>query len=252
LYRDADAGDTEGRKYPVDWTLSAVGYVPPRSDNTQLTWFKEQLRRWVIVQVIPPMMLRESEREEPQPFLHLENYISWYRYLSQDQGTAFQLMSELKEILPGFDYFRFDPYGEKHRLLTVFFKNEGNQVSAGYRFDELSDGQRMLIALYSLLSTASDEEGYKYTLCLDEPENFVALPEIQPWLTALYDRCVDGKMQALLISHHPELIDYLLASPVGYWFERQSNRPTRVRPITGDGKEGLFVSELIARGWPNG
>ncbi|HBE31624.1 MAG TPA: ATPase, partial [Cyanobacteria bacterium UBA11368] len=85
------------------------------------------------------------------------------------------------------------------------------------------------------------------------PENFLALPEIQPWLIQLYDLCSERKLQALLISHHPELINYLLASPIGYWFERQSNAPVRVKAISNEVGEnsGLPVSELIARGWLN-
>ncbi|WP_233258764.1 ATP-binding protein [[Phormidium] sp. ETS-05] len=94
-------------------------------------------------------------------------------------------------------------------------------------------------------------ESEDYTLCLDEPDNFVALPEIQPWLIKLYDMCSEGKTQALLISHHPEIINYLLASPVGYWFERESNSPVRLKPISHDNQTGLPISELIARGWLN-
>ena len=116
----------------------------------------------------------------------------------------------------------------------------------------------MLIALYTLLYAVCADQNRKYTLCLDEPENFLALPEIQPWLTELYDRCNDGEMQALLISHHPEFINYLLASPIGHWFERQINRPTRIkkmkdrlRDVIGKENRGISVSEIITRGWLN-
>ncbi len=116
----------------------------------------------------------------------------------------------------------------------------------------------MLIALYTLLYAVCTDRNRKYTLCLDEPENFLALQEIQPWLTELYDKCSDGEMQALLISHHPEFINYLLASPIGRWFERQVNRPARIKSMKdriGDviGKEnrGISISEIIARGWLN-
>ena len=240
--------------YSMDSTLSAVGMVPGRHNRKRLAWFKERLRRFVIVQIIPPMMYGESSREEPWSSSYLENYVSWYRYISQDQGLAFKLMDELKQVLPGFNHFKFERVGEKHRLLRVFFQNEDDDKSLiGYNFDELSDGQQMLIALYSLLYAARADKKYGYTLCLDEPENFVALPEIQPWLIQVYDSCMDGEMQSVLISHHPEFINYLLASPVGYWFARSSNRPTRVKPI--DEKrdpDGLAMSELVARGWLDG
>jgi hypothetical protein len=79
----------------------------------------------------------------------------------------------------------------------------------------------------------------------------LALPEIQPWLRQLYEFCDEQKLQALLISHHPALIDYLLLSPIGYWFERQTNSPVRVKKISNKEAEntGLPISELIARGW---
>jgi hypothetical protein len=102
--------------------------------------------------------------------------------------------------------------------------------------------------LYTLIYCTQSED---YTLCIDEPENFLALPEIQPWLLQLYDSCDEGKLQTLLISHHPVLINYLLASPIGYWFERQSNTPVRVKKISNKEADnsGLAISELIERGW---
>ena len=246
LYRD---DHSKGPAYPFDWSQSAVASVFPRHDDTLLAWFKERLKRFVIIQIIPVLMNKDSSQEESYPSPHLENYVSWYRHLSQNQGLAYQLTNDLRAIIPEFDYFKFESIGEQQRLLRVYFRGADGQAPIGYRFSELSDGQRTLIALYTLLRAARADEEYPYTLCLDEPENFLALPEIQPWLVTLYDLCTDGEMQALLISHHPELINYLLASPVGYWFDRQGNTPARVKPIAADSGGGFPVSELIARGW---
>jgi hypothetical protein len=49
-----------------------------------------------------------------------------------------------------------------------------------------------------------------------------------------------------LISHHPEIIDYL-APEVGLLFERDGPGPVRVRKYKPD--ESLSPSEQIARGW---
>lgn len=247
LYRD----DSVGPRYPFDWSQSALASIMPRNDNKKLTWFKEWMDHLVVVQIIPTLMIQDSPKEETQPSYYFENYVSWYRYVSQDQGLAFKLMTELKEILPGFEYFKFEATGEKHRLLKAYFNGEQKNASVGYSFGDLSDGQRILIALYSLLHFFCSDRKFPYTLCLDEPENFLALPEIQPWLVSLYDHCMGGDVQALLISHHPELINYLLASPVGYWFEHQSNRPTRIKSVSADNEDALPVSELVARGWLN-
>jgi predicted ATPase len=87
------------------------------------------------------------------------------------------------------------------------------------------------------------------TLCLDEPENFLALREVQPWLDALMSRTETNESQAVLVSHHPELIN-ALAVGHGRWLDRTSGGPTRCQPITEDGS-GLPISELVARGWLN-
>ncbi|MEC4817695.1 MAG: AAA family ATPase [Scytonema sp. PMC 1069.18] len=235
--------------YSFDWSQSLLPSLMPKSDNTKLTWFTERMKRFIIVKIIPSLMVNSSDRSENHLSLHMENFVSWYRYLSQDQGKVAELINILKEVMDGFVSFKFDSFSEDHRTLKLRFSQESFPTKLiDYRFDELSDGQKVLMALYTLLYGTQSED---YTLCIDEPENFIALPEIQPWLSQLYDLCNEQKMQALLISHHPELINYLLASPIGYWFERQSNTPVRVKKIGNEASAstGLPISELIVRGW---
>jgi predicted ATPase len=147
---------------------------------------------------------------------------------------------------------RLKPAGEKSRALWVEFGTTAGETSpekiTEYRFNELSDGQRTLIALYALAVCAVDEEN---TICLDHPESHLALPEIQPWLMRLADATEEGRCQAIIATHHPELIN-LLAAHSGYWLERQSGGPTRVKKIGDQDSSGLPLSELIARGWLNG
>ncbi len=104
-----------------------------------------------------------------------------------------------------------------------------------------------MIALYTLLFCLSDEE---CSLCIDEPENFLALPEIQPWLDLLDNRTRQGQVQGLLISHHPRLINFL-ACDAGFWLDREGpGGPTRIRRVCSDEQTtGLPMSELVERGW---
>jgi predicted ATPase len=186
-------------------------------------------------------MQTESESDWEAEFLdyQCENFVNWYRQISQNQGKIFQITNALKEVIDGLKYFEFERVGENRRILKV-------QISdSQYRFHELSDGQRTLIILYTLIYFTQSQG---YTLCIDEPENFVSLPEIQPWISTLYDFCSDDELQALLISHHPEYINYL-ADSVGLWFAREPNAPVRVNPVLH--KNGVGISELIARGWLN-
>jgi len=236
---------SKGPTYPSEPFSSLLSSLPPRRDNTRLTWFRERMRRFIIVQLNPMMMSGTSAREESELNPGAENFVSWYRHISHNQGTIAEIASEIKELMAGFRYFRFAKVGERQHLLHVCFSKETDgRDGVEYRFDRLSDGQRALIALYSMIHHAKSQD---YTLCMDEPENFLALPEIQPWIIRLWDICNDNDLQALLISHHPEYINYL-ASSAGWWFYRDSNMPVRVRRITEE-EDGVSVSELVARGW---
>lgn len=248
LYRD---DYSERSQYSFDWSQSIISSLMPRNDNTKLTWFRERMTKFIMVQIIPGLMVDESSQAEMRLTSKIENFVSWYRYLSEDQGKVAEIGNILSEVMDGFTNFKFERFGEQFLLLKLRFSGgRDSSKPIEYRLGELSDGQKALVALYTILYGTKSED---YTLCIDEPENFLALAEIQPWLIQLYDFCIEGKLQALLISHHPELINYLLASPIGYWFERQSNAPVRVKRISGElaNNSGLPVSELIARGWLN-
>ena len=88
------------------------------------------------------------------------------------------------------------------------------------------------------------------TLLLDEPENYVGLQLIQPWLVELADAMRD-EGQLFVISHHPEVIDYLAADHA-LLFERPGGGPTRVQHNPFDRNKGLKASELVARGLVDG
>ncbi len=229
---------------PSDWSRSVIAILS--TDYTPLDWFRERMKRFIIVQIDPMLMVGDSHREEAIPTAKMENFVSWYRYIYHTyQDNAAEIVAILREILDGFDDFKFIEVGEQRRFLALCFLSEHNGHKSEYLFTELSDGQRVFIVLYALIYYARSKD---YTLCIDEPENFLALSEIQPWLILLYDLCEDGELQALLVSHHPELIDYL-ASPAGHWFDSESNRPVQAKRITEDIEGGIPISELVARGW---
>ena len=114
--------------------------------------------------------------------------------------------------------------------------------------EELSSGQRQLLALHAILRFAAPRAT---ALCFDEPDNFIALREIQPWLLKLSDAVQETGGQLFVISHHPEVIDYL-ASGSAFKFERPGGDVVRVRPLIVNLDVGLKASEALARGWDDG
>lgn len=245
LFRD---DGSEGPRYPYDWTLSALVSIQARHDNSKLTAFKRQIDNLVIAAISPSNMEKISDKEAVQLTARMENFISWYRRVSQENmASMLELFGELTAVLEGFDSFSFKDSGESGKMLKVLFKQESKpRRTQQYDFSELSDGQRALIALYALLHSSSERN---LCLFLDEPDNFVSIREIQPWLASLRELCGERLDQAILISHHPEIIDSL-GSSKGYLFAREPESPARILSSIPDSEEsGLTLSEILARGW---
>ena len=182
--------------------------------------------------------------DEPGEWLQpdLSNFASWYRgLLLRKMGSVVKALQEMGEILPGFVELTVDPASPAH-LQARFDPDEG--ASYALRFAELSDGQRLLIALYVLLHT---EVQQGRTFLFDEPDNFLALREIQPWLLELMERATQPQgAQVWLVTHHPEGLN-LLASSHGWRMFRDGAGPTRIERFKG--VAGLVPAEAVARGW---
>jgi predicted ATPase len=106
----------------------------------------------------------------------------------------------------------------------------------------------MLVALHAIAAFGMRPG---ITLCLDEPANFLSLPEIQPWLLKLSGQVDAGNGQCILVSHHPEVIN-LLSPEYGQWLERKDGAQTRIVPVSAETSGDLTVSELVTRGWFHG
>jgi predicted ATPase len=241
LYRDDHSLSSQ---YPAEGSESALARVAARPANQRLTRFLELMRGVSVCALEPKHFNGESVSEEPRLRPDGGNFASWYRHQIQErQDLILGLVEALRKVIGDFQSIRMEKVGSEARALLVVF--EGRSGRYELRLDELSDGQRALIALYALVHLAGKQD----ILFLDEPDNFVALSEIQPWLIALSDACGVRPRQAILCSHHPELIDYL-GSEAGVLLKRESSgsiTTRRLSEIPLDG--GLKLSEIIARGW---
>jgi len=238
-------------KFPLDWHRSGLATVEEgRKDNAKLTWFKRWLRGLTHVQINPWAMSARSEHESREPAKDMGNFADWYRHLRLESGDAiFEAMADLREAIPGLAALDAKEAGLDVRVLQATMRSP-NGKNINLPFTDLSEGQRSLIALYVLLHCAITEDG---TLLIDEPDNFIALSEIQPWLLKMLDRVDEKDAQVILVSHHPELLNQL-ASQGAVLLDRPADGESRVRPfasIPSIHETGLTPSEIIARGWEN-
>ena len=242
LYRD---NYTEGPKYSADWSESAMARVAiHKKDNKRLSRFLDFMRRVLVCGLYPHGFAAETAEEQAMLARDGSNFAAWYRHIFQErQDLIPAYLDDVRRVIEGLQGIRLEKVGQEARVFLVAFARGKERYEI--RLDELSDGQRALVALYALVRIT---QGQGYTLFIDEPDNYVALPELQPWLMALKDACGDGVPQAVLSSHHPELIDYLGAE-AGLWLKRAEGGPATVKPMSPPASGPLKLSEIIARGW---
>lgn len=236
-------------KYPFDWYRSALATITERPENTRLSWFKRWLDGLLVVAPEPRRMSNIAEVEAKRPDQSLANFADWYRHIRLDTDDR-EYLADLAEIFDGFDRLRFEDAGERRRELKACFRfrNErGAKSNSEYLLSELSDGQRVLISLYAVLHFALKPGT---TICFDEPDNFISIREIEPWLRKVLDREEEkgGNSQVLIASHNSEILNRM-AFENGLRLHRPEGRATVIEPFRDPAATGLPAAELMARGW---
>jgi predicted ATPase len=233
--------------YPFDWRRSALATIIPRPENQKLIGFIRWFSQSLCFKINPLAMGARAEGEETFPKVDLSNFAEWYRHLIQNYPREnATLLTSLQSVLEEFSVLKLESLGENIRILQAEFRH-AHDPPLKFNFNELSDGQRCLICLYAILHFVIARG---HTIILDEPDNFVSLREIQPWLNAVSDVLDEGKGQILIISHHPELMNQW-APDFGVRFVREGIGPVRVTKFNIEPSNALSPSEVVARGWEN-
>jgi predicted ATPase len=215
--------------------------LEPRPDNLLITRFKRWLSGIWLFAPRPADLEPKSEQETESLAITGANLVSWYRSVVQESPSlADEMRKSLEPMIPGLASIRLDQLGRGARVMTLECQVGGKKFPLFV--DELSDGQRALLVLYTVLHALGQRASL---LVFDEPDNFVAEAEIQPWLSLLRDRVVDtGKGTLLVISHHPQVVDYLAADQA-FLVWRGAEGHTRVREVLVDRERGLSASEWL-------
>ena len=215
--------------------------------NSDVRHFVEWLSNHVHCFDIDPYkgeMDESADNEERDPDYEFHNMAGWYRSLVTtypDQNVKF--LDSLKRCMDGFHTLKFSSQEDGIRKLRAEFTSP-TRKGVSYSISELSEGQRCLISLYMILHFPIESGD---TVFVDEPDNFIALREIQPWLLSAEEAVEEHDGQLILVSHHPETLDQW-ARLYGLRFFREQNGQVRVAKFSPDGNN-LQPSELIARGW---
>jgi len=235
---------TQAGFFPLDWRQAALASIQPEGHLSELARLQEAMAQLLILRPNPRGMERESKAESKRPDLYLAGLTSWYRSLSQDLDWTIALRDLLKDIWPDFKSLKLVDVGLNTKALQLVFNGANGSGSAELFFDQLSDGEKALIGLYMVRAALAT--GAAHTVLIDEPDNYVGLPELQPWVLSLRE-ILDDEHQAILISHHPEILASAGQANGRYLWRDNHTSLTRIRPL--EFPEGLSPGEAIARGW---
>lgn len=239
--------DGSQANFPLDWRQAALAAIEPRGVNiSKLALLQEEIAKLLILRPNPRSMESESKAEVKHPDLSMTNLTSWFRSLSQEQEWTDALRDSLKEVWPDFRSFKQVDAGLNAKALQMRFDAKSGKPVFLF-FDRLSDGERALVALYMVRSAL--EAGAVRSVLIDEPDNFVGLPELQPWVLSMRE-LLDDEHQLVLISHHPEILSSSGEENGRYLWRDNHTSPTRSGPLRVPA--GLSPSEAMARGWIRG
>jgi energy-coupling factor transporter ATP-binding protein EcfA2 len=233
--------------FPLDWRQAALAAIQPRGRTRELALLQEEIGKLLILRPNPRDIERESRAESKRPNVSLSNLNSWYRALSQEQEWTDSLRVSLHGVWPDFRSFKLVDVGLNAKALQLRFDSGPGGRPTLLSMEQLSDGERGLIGLYMV--RAAVEIGVAPTVLLDEPDNFVGLPELQPWVLSMREQ-LDEEHQLILISHHPEILSNSGEANGRYLWRDNHTSPTRVGGLKLP--EGMTAGEAIARGWIRG
>ena len=240
LYND---DHSEGGWFFTDPRMSCLD-TAHRNKNSHLGRFYDWLRGVALLSLEPKRMKAISASESKEGCLldaGGDNFASWYRWtVRKDDSVMAEANTVLGRVLSGYRCLKLAEAGGDARELRAIFKSE-NGVQQEYAFSELSLGQRALIALYCFMHGGDRNR----LLLLDEPDNFVTLPEVQPLLMELDIGAGDELPQIAMISHHPEAVSFI-SDKETVWMAREPEQPARVVEFKNDTK--IRTAKLYARG----
>lgn len=230
-----------GEPLAMNWRpiRSALAVVIGARDEGPAQAFADFLANMWILAPDPRAMRRHHDDLGAMLEVDCSNFAVWLRRAMIENPE--EVARARQALMPVMDLRALQVPRGSSTLVASF---EVAEVKFSLDFEQLSEGQRQLIVLYVLRHVVCQPGRL---VVFDEPDNYVALREIQPWLGELTDLALsEGGPQLWFVSHHPELLNQL-ARERGHQLARVAGGPTRLVPFPDTA--GLTPAQLVAGGW---
>jgi energy-coupling factor transporter ATP-binding protein EcfA2 len=228
-------------KFLLDWHLAALPIVQEQTSQDPLFIFKQWLARVVILRPIPALIEGISVQETLQPNTDVTNFGAWFSGLLGYTPAAYGKIDDyLKQVMPDLKDIKNPLIGKDSRSLEVQFSNDLGNLTIPFK--DLSDGEKCFMICAMVLAA---NNAYGPLVCFwDEPDNYLALPEVGHFVMALRKEFQSGG-QFITTSHNPEAIRRFSEENTLILYRENHLEPTKVRPLNEIKVNGDLVNALI-------
>ncbi len=242
-----NAPDRTEAHFNIDWHFLALPLIQDPATEGVLTEWRQWLARMVVLAPIPQLMTGDSQGESLEPLEHGENFADWLTGLLAQYPSAYGAIHEyLKQVMPDIGEFKNTPSGKDTKTLVVCFESDKARFEPN--FDDLSDGEKCLF-LCAVVVASNKAYGPVFVFW-DEPDNYLALPEVGHFIMGLRRR-FDVAGQILVTSHNEETIRCFSHENTFLLSRKSHLEPTLVRPLSEfpdrqDVAQALMLGDLEA------
>ncbi len=229
-------------KFSVDWHLIALPIIQEQSESDPLRIFKTWLFHMIILEPIPSLMTGHSIGETLAPKRDGSNFGEWISGLLNRYPAAYvQIDKHLRNVMPDILDFLNELVGKDSKSIVVRFKEGDAKLRVD--FNALSAGEKCFF-LWAVVLAANTCYGPLFCFW-DEPDNYLALAEIQHFIVDLKKSFQKGG-QILMTSHNHEAIQSVQHESI-FVLDRKSHlEPTLIKRISEMNIQGDLIESLIS------
>lgn len=189
--------------FTIDWHLVALPVIqgaPTQINHPSLTTWMANM---VLLSPIPQDMGEEALGVDIAINERATNLADWLADLLESYPSAYTIIVEhLQKVMPDLTSFRFEKLGRDTRALMVQFTQDQNNFELP--ISALSDGEKCFVLSAVLL--AANQTGGPIFAFWDEPDNYLAVHEVNQFVVALKRGFLRKKGQLIVTSHNPQAI----------------------------------------------
>lgn len=241
------SGDDDGEiKFLLDWHSVALPIVQMRGSDNPLDTFTQALRSMLLLAPVSPLIGAEANDKDVNLKVDCSNFASWFSDLLKEFPESItEVKKRLQAALPDFRSVRSEKIGVGSRRLVVAFQRDAQTFELG--FDRLSDGEKCLFVSAVVIACNMFRGS---TVCFwDEPDNYLAVSEVKPFVTELKQSFCATQGQLIVTSHNIEAVTAFTAEQSVVLYRNSHLEPVRTRALkdlVGDGKDFDLPYKLIS------